>query len=85
MVTPMAIHRIMSEAFTALENASVNSPTTPCISMSAKRARYINTPGTIGMTLGMAIHWSGVWNTCTNLTHSILTSADPTSDAIIGP
>ena len=29
---------------------------TPCISMIANSARYINTPGTIGMTPGIEIH-----------------------------
>lgn len=36
---------------------TVTSPTTPCMSMKANRARYINTPGTIGITLGMVMHW----------------------------
>lgn len=40
----------------ALFMPTVTSPTTPCISMKAKRARYISTPGIIGMTLGMVIH-----------------------------
>ena len=31
--------------------------TKPGMSMKANRARYIKTPGTIGMTLGMVMHW----------------------------
>ena len=35
---------------------TVTSPTMPCISTKANNALYINTPGTIGITLGMDKH-----------------------------
>ena len=56
IATPRAMQTIASEALMALFMPTVTSPTTPCISMKAKRARYISTPGTIGMTLGMVMH-----------------------------
>ena len=51
--TPNAMQRIINEALIPLDTATVTSPTTPCILMSATSARYINTPGIIGMTEGM--------------------------------
>ena len=57
MATPMAMQRIISDALMPLCMAMVSSPTTPCISISAKRALYMSTPGTIGMTLGIDRQW----------------------------
>lgn len=50
---PQRNARIINEALIPLDTATVTSPTTPCILMSATSARYINTPGIIGMTEGM--------------------------------
>ena len=57
MATPIAMQRIISEAWMALFIATVTSPTTPRISMKANSARYISTPGIIGMTLGIDRQW----------------------------
>ena len=61
IATPMAIQMMMNEARIPLFIATVTSPTTPCILMMANSARYISTPGIIGITLGMLKQWCGVW------------------------
>lgn len=54
--TPKAIQRITKEALMRLFKPKSTWSTEPSISMKAKSARYINTPGTMGMTLGIERH-----------------------------
>ena len=85
MATPRAMHIVTIDALTPLCTASVTSPTMPCICIKANRKRYINTPGTMGITLGMARQWWGVWNTCVPFTHIILMRSEPMSEPIVSP
>lgn len=50
---PQGYTEMISAELIPLEKASVTSPTTPRILISASNERYIKTPGTIGMTEGI--------------------------------
>ena len=52
---------MISAELIPLEKASVTSPTTPRILISASNERYIKTPGTIGMTEGIAVSYTHLY------------------------
>ena len=60
IATPKAIHTRTNDPLIALNMANVTSPTTPCISIKPYRARYINTPGTIGITAGITPNYNKI-------------------------
>ena len=53
--------------------------------MSPTKARYINTPGTIGITLGIESTWLGACTQCTAFTATKLTKALPANEPIASP
>ena len=61
IATPREMQRMINAELMPFKKAFVTSPITPCILMNANMERYINTPGIIGITEGMANTWIGTW------------------------